>query len=73
MQMTVYETRKNNLLNMLEFYENRRAFCEKLGVEYNHLNQYLGKNSKKNIGDKKRGHNCDKYHKTNCINISEHS
>ena len=52
MQMTVYETRKKNLLNMLEFYENRRAFCEKLGVEYNHLNQYLGKNSKKNIGDK---------------------
>ena len=52
MQMTVYETRKNNLLKLLEFYESRRAFCEKLGVEYNHLNQYLGKNSKKNIGDK---------------------
>lgn len=52
MHMTVYETRKDNLLKMLEFYESRRAFCEKLGVEYNHLNQYLGKNSKKNIGDK---------------------
>ena len=52
MQMTVYETRKNNLLKMLEFYESRKAFCEKLGVEYNHLNQYLGKKSKKNIGDK---------------------
>lgn len=50
--MTVYETRKDNLIKMLEFYESRKAFCEKLGVEYNHLNQYLGKNSKKNIGDK---------------------
>jgi hypothetical protein len=26
--------------------------CEKLGIEYNHLNQYLGKKSQKNIGDK---------------------
>lgn len=49
---TVYEIRKSNLLTILEFYENRRAFCEKLGIEYNHLNQYLGKKSKKNIGDK---------------------
>lgn len=52
MQMTVYETRRNNLLAMLSFYESRKAFCEKLGIEYNHLNQYLGKKSQKNIGDK---------------------
>lgn len=49
---TVYDIRKNNLLTMLEFYETRRDFCEKLGIEYNHLNQYLGKKSKKNIGDR---------------------
>lgn len=49
---TVYEIRKNNLLEILEQYESRKAFCEKLGIEYNHLNQYLGKKSQKNIGDK---------------------
>lgn len=49
---TVYEIRKSNLLAMLEFYESRKAFCDKLGIEYNHLNQYLGKKSRKNIGDK---------------------
>lgn len=49
---TVYEIRKNNLLLILSFYESRKAFCEKLGIEYNHLNQYLGVKSRKNIGDK---------------------
>lgn len=49
---TVYEIRKSNLLEILEQFGSRKAFCERLGIEYNLLNQYLGKKSQKNIGDK---------------------
>jgi hypothetical protein len=49
---TVYEIRKSNLLEILEQFGSRKAFSERLGIEYNLLNQYLGKNSQKNIGDK---------------------
>lgn len=52
MLTTVYETRKNNLLLMLKYYENRRVFSEKINIEYNMLNQYLGQKNPKNIGDK---------------------
>lgn len=52
MLTTVYETRKNNLFLMIKFYENRRVFAEKINIEYNLLNQYLGKKNPKNIGDK---------------------
>lgn len=49
---TVYETRKNNTLLMIKFYENRRSFAEKIDIDYNLLNQYLGNKKPKNIGDK---------------------
>lgn len=52
MLTTVYETRKNNLLIMLDQYESRRVFAEKICIEYNLLNQYLGQKKPKNIGDK---------------------
>lgn len=52
MVTTVYETRKNNLLLMISFYKSRREFAEKIGIEYNLLNQYLSQKKPKNIGDK---------------------
>lgn len=52
MLTTVYETRKNNLLLMLKYYKSRRSFAEKINIEYNLLNQYLGQKKPKNIGDK---------------------
>lgn len=50
--LTVYEIRKKNVESMIEFSSSRRAFAEKIGMEYNLLNQYMSKKNPKNIGDK---------------------
>ena len=47
--LSVTEIRKINLEKMLE-YTDRHSFAEKIGVEYNNLNQYLAKKNPKNIG-----------------------
>lgn len=45
----VQDIRIQNLKGMLAYIK-RADFCEKVGIEYNLLNQYLGKNSKKKLG-----------------------
>lgn len=50
--LTIYEIRKKNVESMIEFSSSRRAFAEKIGIEYNLLNQYMSKRNPKNIGDK---------------------
>ena len=49
---TVYEIRKINTELMIQHSQSRRAFAQKIGIEYNLLNQYLSKKNPKNIGDK---------------------
>ena len=44
--LSVTEIRKINLEKMLE-YTDRHSFAEKIGVEYNNLNQYLAKKNPK--------------------------
>ncbi|WP_049044183.1 hypothetical protein [Acinetobacter bereziniae] len=50
--LTVYEIRKKNVESMIEYSSSRRAFAQKIGIEYNLLNQYMSKRNPKNIGDK---------------------
>ena len=50
--LTVYEIRKINTVQMIEFSGSRRAFAAKIGMEYNLLNQYMSSKNPKNIGDK---------------------
>ena len=50
--LTVYEIRKGNVELMINFFGSRRLFAEKIGIEYNLLNQYMSKKNPKNIGEK---------------------
>lgn len=49
---TIHEIRLNNVRELLRAYKlDRSEFSERVGISYNLLSQYIGKNPTKNIGD----------------------
>lgn len=50
--LTVYDIRRKNVESLVKHSSSRKAFCEKVDIEYNLLNQYMSKKNPKNIGDK---------------------